>query len=413
LGGLLQDVNGTLYGTTYGGGASANGTVFSLKTNGTFTTLVTFTSVNGAYPYAGVLPGSNGMLYSTAKFGGGNGAANGVVFGVSTNGQVFTNLATFYSTNGANPTGGLASDASGNLYGTTYNGGTYNYGTVFKVDTHQVVTILATFNRTNGAWPNCTPVLDSSGFLWGTTMGGGGGLQSGTIFRVPVNDPLANPLPPAFATFTGANGSIPLAGVVLGPDGAYYGTTKAGGKYNCGVVYRVSTAGAITDLVAFTGRNGAYPIAALSRGSNGVFYGTTSGLGFNQRVGNGTVFGVTTNGVLTTFWAFNGTDGAAPSGPVLQGSDGALYGTTQYGGVLGSGTVFKLSLGPITPIPLSIQMSPKFPVVSWTNPVFNLQAAPTATGPFTNLPDASSPYTNAVTGRALFFRLKTESNGYP
>ena len=410
LGGLLQDASGTLYGTTYGGGASENGTVFCLKTNGTFTNLVTFTSVNGAYPYAGLLLGSNGLLYSTAKFGGGNGAANGVVFAVSTNGQGFTNLATFNSTNGANPTGGLVSDASGNLYGTTYNGGTYNYGTVFKLDTKQVVTLLATFNYTNGAWPSCTLALDSAGYLWGTTMGGGGGLQAGTIFRVPANGLPANPLPPAFATFTGANGSIPLAGLTLGPDGAYYGTTKAGGKHNYGVVYRVSANGAITDLVSFAGGNGAYPIAALIPGSNGVFYGTTSGLGFNQPVRNGTVFRVTTNGVLTTFWAFNGTDGSAPSGPLLQGSDGALYGTTQYGGVLGSGTVFKLFLGPINPIPLNIQMAAKFPMVSWTNPVFNLQAAPTVTGPFTNLPDASSPYTNAFTNRAMFFRLQTASD---
>jgi len=176
------------------------------------------------------------------------------------------------------------------------------------------------------------------------------------------------------------------------------------------VVFRVSTNGAITDLVSFAGGNGAYPIAALILGSNGVFYGTTSGLGFNEPVGNGTVFRVTTNGVLTTFWAFNGTDGTAPSGPLLQGNDGALYGTTQYGGALGSGTVFKLFLGPINPIPLNIQMAANSRVLTWTNPVFHLQAAPALIGPFTNLPDAYSPYTNSFANRAMFFRLQSASD---
>lgn len=409
LGGLLQDAAGTLYGTAYNGGPAENGTVFRLSTNGVCTNLVVFDSVNGAYPCAGLLPGANGLLYSTAKIGGANGAAAGVVFAVSTNGVVFTNLATFNSTNGADPTGGLIADAGGNLYGTTYYGGTYNYGTVFRLDTNQVVTTLATFNYTNGAWPNCTLVLDSAGYLWGTTVGGGGGLEAGTIFRVPTNAPPGN-LPAAFATFTGPNGSIPSAGLTLGPDGAFYGTTEAGGENNFGVVFRVSTSGVITDLVSFAGGNGAYPVAALISGGNGVFYGTTSGSAFNETVGNGTVFRVTTNGDLTTFFAFNGTNGSAPSGPLLLGHDGALYGTTQFGGALGSGTIFKLFLQPINRVPLDIQMAANAVVLTWTNPVFNLQAASAVTGPYTNLPNAFSPYTNSPAYGTRFFRLEADGN---
>jgi uncharacterized repeat protein (TIGR03803 family) len=137
-----------------------------------------------------------------------------------------------------------------------------------------------------------------------------------------------------------------------------------------------------------------------------VFYGTTSGLGSNATNGYGTVFRVTTNGVLTTFLAFNGANGSAPSAPLLQGRDGALYGTTQYGGPLGSGTVFKLFLGPINPIPLNIQSVSNVAVLTWTNPVFNLQAATTPAGPFTNVPDAFSPYTNTFTNPVTFFRLQ-------
>lgn len=406
LGGLVQDASGTLYGTTFSGGAADNGTVFSLGTNGVFNTLVTFRSGNGGYPCDGLLLGSNGILYATSKIGGGNGSAAGTVFDVTTNGQSFATLATFTLDNGGYPTGGLISDAGGNLYGTTYNGGLFSDGTVFKLDTGGVVTTLATFDYTNGAWPNCTLTLDRAGNLWGTTVGGGSGLGGGTIFKVPTNGLPANTLLTPFVSFNnGANGSVPQAGLTPGPDGAYYGTTQYGGAHNKGVVFRVTTNGVITALVSFSGGNGAYPIAGLVIGTNGVFYGTTSGLGSNATNGYGTVFRVTTNGVLTTFLAFNGANGSAPSAPVLVGNDGALYGTTQYGGPSGSGTVFKLFLGPINPIPLNIQSVSNVAVLTWTNPVFNLQAAPTVTGPFTNVPEAFSPYTNSFTNPATFFRL--------
>jgi uncharacterized repeat protein (TIGR03803 family) len=399
LGSLVPDANGTLYGTTSSGGGADDGTVFSLATNGVFNTLVTFITSNGAVPCDGLLLGTNGILYGTCRFDS--------VFAVSTNGQSFATLATFNTDNGAYPTGGLISDASGNLYGTTYGGGLFNDGTVFKLDTSGGITTIATFDYTNGAWPNCTLTLDGAGNLWGTTAGGGGGLGAGTIFVVPTNGIPANTLLTPFASFNnGANGSIPAAGLTLGPDGAYYGTTQAGGAHNEGVVFRVTTNGVITALVSFSGGNGAYPIAGLILGSNGVFYGTTSGLGSNATNGYGTVFRVTTNGVLTTFLAFNGANGSAPSAPLLQGRDGALYGTTQYGGPLGSGTVFKLFLGPINPIPLNIQSVSNVAVLTWTNPVFNLQAATTPAGPFTNVPDAFSPYTNTFTNPVTFFRLQ-------
>jgi uncharacterized repeat protein (TIGR03803 family) len=411
LGGVVQDAAGTLYGTAYNAGPGQNGTIFSLKTNGVVTNIVVFNSANGAYPCAGLLLGSNGLLYTTASLGGGgNGSAGGSVVRVATNGLNFTNLVSFYSTNGSYPVGGVISDSSGNLYGTTVHGGFYDYGTVFKLDPSGVLTTLAIFNNTNGATPQCTPVLDNAGYLWGTTMSGSGTALYGTIFRVPTNSP-PNSLIAPFAVFAASNGSVPMAGLSLGPDGAFYGTAKYGGKHNYGVVYRVTTNGVITALSSFSGGNGAYPVAALIPGPNDVFYGTTSGFNGNEYIGDGTVFRVTTNGALNTFMIFNGTNGSTPSGPLLLGKDGALYGTTQYGGAFGSGTVFKLSLGPISPITLHIQLGSPKPVLTWTNPVFNLQAAPALTGPFTDVPEAFSPYTNSFTNRAMFFRLVSPGSG--
>jgi uncharacterized repeat protein (TIGR03803 family) len=410
LGGLVQDTNGTLYGTTYTGGAADNGTVFSLGTNGVYNVLVTFRSTNGGYPCNGLLLGNNGVLFGTSRLGGGNGSADGTVFSVTTNGQTFSTLATFNSDNGAFPTGSLVDDTNGNFYGTTVNGGTNNDGTVFRLDTNRVVTTLVTFNYTNGAFPGSTLALDNAGNLWGTTSGGGPGLGAGTIFTVPTTGVPTNTVFAPLTSFNGANGSIPAAGLTPGPDGAYYGATEAGGAHNKGVVYRVTTNGIITTLFSFNGGNGAYPVAPLIPGSNGVFYGTTSGFFDNQTNGFGTVFRITTNGVLNTFLAFNGTNGSAPSAPLLLGKDGALYGTTQYGGPEGSGTIFKLTLGPINPIPLNIQGGGRFPVVTWTNPVFNLQAASNVTSTFTNLPEAFSPYTNTFTNPTMFFRLSVQTN---
>jgi uncharacterized repeat protein (TIGR03803 family) len=401
MGALARDANGTLYGANYTGGPTDAGTVFSLTTNGTFRTLLPFNgSSEGANPMGGVLLGSNGFLYGTCFIDN--------VFEVNTNGQDFDNLATFGATNGAYPYAGLVSDAGGNFYGTTHSGGTYNYGTVFKLDTNLVLTTLATFDFTNGAWPVCTLVLDNGGNLWGTTIGGGGGIGAGTVFKVSTNGLPTNTLLVPFASFDGSDGSIPEAGVVLGADGAYYGTTEAGGAFNYGAVFRVTTNGVITPVVSFAGGNGAYPLTSLLPGSNGVFYGTTSGSFDNQTNGDGTVFRVTTNGVLTTYLEFNGTNGSAPASPLLQGSDGALYGTTQFGGPEGSGTIFKLFLGPIFPTSLNIQSVSNVSVVTWTNPVFNLQASPALNGPFTNVENSFSPYTNTFTNQAMFFRLVAE-----
>jgi len=146
-------------------------------------------------------------------------------------------------------------------------------------------------------------------------------------------------------------------------------------------------------------------------GTNGIFYGTTVGSGVGQTVSDGTVFCVTTNGLLTTLFAFDGTNGAAPSAPLLIGSDGALYGTTANGsGASGGGTVFRLALEPILPVPLNIQSTAGGPLLTWTNPIFSLQASPSLTGPFTNVPNAYSPYINTFTNQMMFFRLRADIN---
>jgi uncharacterized repeat protein (TIGR03803 family) len=151
---------------------------------------------------------------------------------------------------------------------------------------------------------------------------------------------------------------LPFAALTLGTDGNFYGTTGLGGVGNSnypsgmGTVFKVTTNGALTTLVAFNFTNGASPMAALTLGSDGSFYGTTAGGGITNSSAYGsmgTVFQVTTKGALTTLVAFNFTNGASPYAGLTLGNDGYFYGTTTGGGssVYGNGTVFRLSFEPV------------------------------------------------------------------
>ncbi|TXH05613.1 MAG: hypothetical protein E6R07_02050 [Nevskiaceae bacterium] len=143
--------------------------------------------------------------------------------------------------------------------------------------------------------------------------------------------------------FTAADGSYPYAGLTQGRDGNLYGTTLSGGANNAGTVYRLAPGGTPTTLYSFGANNtdGASPYSALVQGSDGNFYGTNSANGAN---GKGTVFQITSSGALTTLHAFGaGSDGAEPSGTLVQGRDGSFYGTTQTGGAYGGGTLYKIT----------------------------------------------------------------------
>jgi uncharacterized repeat protein (TIGR03803 family) len=150
----------------------------------------------------------------------------------------------------------------------------------------------------------------------------------------------------SLVSFATTNGGVPEAGLVLGQDGNFYGTTSWGGPTgagNHGTVFRVSPAGLLTTLVAFTGPNGAAPYGGLVLGNDGSFYGTTSGGGSG---GNGTVFRMSPDGVLTTLVSFSGPNGASPHGDLAFGPDGNLYGLTTEGGPGGGGTVFRVPIMP-------------------------------------------------------------------
>ena len=186
--------------------------------------------------------------------------------------------------------------------------------------------------------------LGSDGNFYGTTNSGGAH-GYGTIFKIT---PSANET--LLYSFSGGttDGSHPQGSLVIGSDGNFYGTTPTGGAHNYGTVFKITPTGAETVLHSFSGgpADGQGPQGSLTLGSDGNFYGTTD---FGGSHGYGTVFKITPNGNESVLYSFGGgtADGANPFGNLVQGSDGNFYGMTQAGGPYGinfhDGTVFKIT----------------------------------------------------------------------
>ena len=351
--------DGNFYGTTAWGGDSGYGTVFKVTTNGTLTTLVSFNGyTNSASPQAGLTLGHDGSFYGTTAGGIGK-YYYGTVFKVTTNGTLST-LHTFTGYDGGNPYASLTLGSDGNFYGTTSIGGSGGDGTVFKVTTNGTLTTLVSFNGGNGAYPYAALTLSTDGYFYGTTWGAPS--YDGSVFKMTTNGSLTT-----LVFFNGTDGENPTAALSLGTDGNFYGTTESGGAFEgvwgegLGTVFKVTTNGTLTTLVSFNGgTNGAYPYAGLTLGNDGNFYGTT-GESPGDSGGVGTVFKMTTNGTLTTLVVFNSTNGAYPYAGLTLGKDGNFYGTTYMGGSSGDGTVFRLSLPP--PPSLTLQLSSGHPLL--------------------------------------------------
>jgi len=187
-----------------------------------------------------------------------------------------------------------------------------------------------------GVHPGAGLTLGPDGNFYGTTRDGGSS-NAGTIFRLTPGGAFTS----LFA-FSTTNGAAPQGGLVFGNDGNLYGTTAQGGPGNSGTAFMFSTNGTLTTLASLGGTNGADPQCQLASDANGSFYGTAPEQGANF---SGTVFRVTTNGVLTTLVAFDDANGSSPEDGLTAGTDGNFYGTTANGGSSGVGTVFRVTPG--------------------------------------------------------------------
>jgi uncharacterized repeat protein (TIGR03803 family) len=282
----------------------------------------------------GDLDGQSSVLYGTTYGGGAYGY--GLIFKVDLSSK-YTVLYSFTGyPDGVNPAGGVIADPAGNLYGATFGGGPAFAGVVYKLDPAGNYTVLHGFaGGADGGDPWSGVIRDGAGNLCGTTRDFGA-YGYGVVYRL---DP-AGKYTVLHAFTGGLDGGSPYAGVIHDRAGNLYGTTAGGGSYLRGVVYKLDSTGKDTALYSFSGRaDGEYPGSALVLDSAGNLYGTASGGAF----GSGVVYKVDPAGKETVLHAFTGgADGANPSSSVVFDSAGNLYGTAEVGGVNGGGVLFKL-----------------------------------------------------------------------
>ncbi len=293
----------------------------------------------------------------------------GLTVSIAAPAQVFRSLVNFNWTAGAGPEAGLIRSTDGSFYGSTVNGGSFlcsgvyiGCGVIFKLTPAGVFEPVYTFCQsscTDGAQPTAPLVQGSDGNFYGTTnIGGEGACQfgCGTVFKITPNGVLTTIY--SFCSQEGCpDGEFPAGGIVLGPDGNFYGTTSGGGGgscwIGCGTIFRITPAGAFTTLHTFSGSDGSNPYAGLLLGTDANLYGVTSSGGTQTNYG-GTLFKITPNGSLTTLYNFCSlwpcSDGSGPVGTLVQGTDGDFYGTTEFGGneacpghEVSCGTIFKMA----------------------------------------------------------------------
>ncbi len=369
---LILANNGLFYGTCVNLGLEGWGDIYQLTPTGALTPMYSFTNhspvpFDGSYPYAGLTQGTNGLLYGLAQSGGSNGT--GTIFAVDTNGT-FSSLYSFtaltrktgttpaVSTNadGATPKCALVLNTNDdNFYGTAVQGGVNSYGTVFQVTHGGKVTVLYSFsNSVDGSSPQAALLLYTNGDFYGTAFSGGSN-GYGTVFQVTA----AGALTSLYSFTNGIDGAEPEGALIDGKDGLLYGTCSAGGMNGTGTIFKLTTNGVLTSLYSFSAGTssffGQFNTEGLSPnvlllGNDGNFYGTTQ---FGTPGGDGSIFQFTRSGALNMLYAFSSdndggpnSDGGNPAS-LVQYHDGVFYGTALRGGANSAGTFFTLGLPPV------------------------------------------------------------------
>jgi len=322
----------------------------------TLTTLANLPNGFGVALPAGLIQGTDGNFYGSTVYGGAY--TYGMIFAVSPASM----LSTVYNfcpsigcADGAYPYAALVLGTDGNFYGTNAGGGARGWGTIFKITSSGVLTTLHSFcgsaSCADGVYPTASLVQAANGNFYGTTQGDGTNTL-GTIFRVTAAGQFTTLY--TFCKVAGCpDGAAPTAGLIQATDGNFYGATKGGGipgcgsatLQGCGTIFKVTAAGVLTTLHEFSVSDGIYPSGSLLQGTDGYLYGTTL---YGGTYNYGTVFEITTSGSLTTLYSFCASDypcadGYSPSGGLAQGTDGNFYGATESGGANYSGTLFSIT----------------------------------------------------------------------
>jgi uncharacterized repeat protein (TIGR03803 family) len=340
LAGLVEVGKGIFWGTALAG-EEDHGTVFKFSLAGGLTVKHAFKGNDGHQPAAGLLLIGE-FLYGTTEVGGA--ADRGTVFRVSKSGD-FTLLNSLDTTSGHGPEASLVQGPDGKLYGTAMHGSADGLGSVFRTDDAGALEVVHAFSDLRGGgtdgWFSKAPlVLHPNGNFYGTTLAGGL-WGEGSLFKLsPAGDFTL------LHSFLGGNNAVgckPQAGLTLAADGGMVGVNSFCGSMGAGTLFKLTPEGAVSLLHTLSPRShGSKPMGGLALRSDGRFYGTAS----KGAWGCGSVFSKSASprGSFKRLHAFaaDGSDGCDPRGSLIVGKDGALYGTTTYGGANGSGTIFRL-----------------------------------------------------------------------
>lgn len=345
-GSLLLGADGNFYGLTNAGGTNTYGTIFKFSTTTGFSVIRHFNyATDGTNPFGSMVIGKDGNFYGVTRKGGSTG--NGTIFRLTPAG-VFTVIKTFnadIAIDGGSCYGSLTVGADSSLYGINYSGGTYGNGTIFRLTMKGEYSVIRHLKAATDGYPYTNSLVQApDGFLYGVNYYGGLNGQ-GTIFKIDRNGNFAVIRNLVYQT----DGSGPSGALIVGTDGKLYGTTKSGGAFGGGTLFKIGTDGVFTLIKSFkTATEGGAPKGSLLKATDGNYYGMTSegGNGFF-----GTIFKVSATGVYTLLTHMSGgVTGTAPFESLVQGKDYAYYGTTSMGGVYNQGTVFKLCGGKYTVI---------------------------------------------------------------
>jgi uncharacterized repeat protein (TIGR03803 family) len=271
---------------------------------------------------------------------------SGTMFSINTTDNNLTVHKAFESAP-STPYGSLIRGSDGSLYGMSLRGGWYGYGVIFRLSEDGTgFTVLKSFNSsTDGASPNGSLVQGSDGSFYGVAPAGGT-MEGGTIFKLSADGTVFTVLKNFSHTEWDAPGppNRPIGSLIQGRDGNLYGMTSSGGQYAGGAIFKMAADGTgFTVLKSFNPpTDGASPSGSLVQAGNGQLFGVTRRGGAFE---NGTIFSLSVDGTeFTTLKSFNRSlDGGAPNGGLIQGHDGDFYGMASSGGHYGNGTIFKIS----------------------------------------------------------------------
>jgi uncharacterized repeat protein (TIGR03803 family) len=359
--GFTMDQAGNFYGTTSRGGRG-DGTVYRLSNKGSnwvVNPLYTFSGVNdGSAPSTGVIFGTDGSLYGTTYAGGGSGV--GTVFSVKPSAIAcktalcpWTETVLYRFTgggDGANPYyGELIFDQAGNLYGTTLYGGAYGYGAVFELVTSQggwTESVLYSFTGGNDGWLlSGGLVFDKAGNLYGTALLGGD-YNGGTVYQLTPSG--SGWTENTLYSFQGGNdGDHPYPGLIFDQSGNLYGATADGGQGGSGAVFELTPSGGAwkyTLIYSLIGGFNCGPSGNLMMDGAGNLYGATN---CDGAYGLGSVFKLTPAGGNWTYTSLHdftgGSDGKNAGSVLMLDKTGNLWGTAYAGGSHGLGVVWEIT----------------------------------------------------------------------